>query len=378
MKSSSRTSRFQVSLSVSDMGTRPADSTTEKSLAFSLPVPWAALNCSKSCLVHTFMEKGTFSVPFEASGVGAPKTTGGDLAVAVPVAESMLLAEAAVDEPMLLSLGGGPRLSGSGPLVRHCGVLGDREGANSASATCTASARRRSASVLVCCARQMSPWTDSCKPMYWRCISSPSFFMLATHPLTIPRRLTARLGSFSSTASLRSASTSCPTCWATSAYCDTTFAACEKRSRACQKVVRMASESSVSACRKARQAISREPAMETCSFSSSLRQKMVSCSGMPPAVLPVARPSPTWIDDTGTPPGYCSAFLSAFRSCEGVCSMWTLPSEWCESSLAVDGCVTRGTAPLLLMLPLETSVTMGPGGRGDGVGRGTTPPASQG
>mmetsp|Transcript_54506 Transcript_54506/g.131385 ORF Transcript_54506/g.131385 Transcript_54506/m.131385 type:complete len:245 (-) Transcript_54506:931-1665(-) len=233
----------------------------------------------------------------------------------------------------------------------------------------------------------MRPCTDSCRPMYCRCISSPSFFMFATQPLTMPRRLTARLGSFSSTASFKSASTSWPTCCATSAYCETTVAAFEKRSRACQNVLLMASASSMSACRKARHAISKEPAMETWSFSSSLRQKIVSCSAapVPGELLLAALPSPTctfWC-------GYGSDLSPAFCSCEAVCSMCILPSgevrctglpapasEWYESSLVVDGWVTIGTLPLLTF-PLETSVTMGPGGGGGG-GGGREPPASQG
>mmetsp|Transcript_11684 Transcript_11684/g.33015 ORF Transcript_11684/g.33015 Transcript_11684/m.33015 type:complete len:210 (+) Transcript_11684:642-1271(+) len=152
MKSSSRTSRFQVSLSMSDVGARPpADSTMEKSCAFSppdapLPPPCAWLSCSKSCFVHTLMEKGTFSVPDDALGLGLPKAIGAELAEAMP---AMLTPAAAA--PALLSGCGAPPLAASGPFVRYCCVVrGDGGGAGSASTACTASARRRSASVLVC------------------------------------------------------------------------------------------------------------------------------------------------------------------------------------------------------------------------------------
>mmetsp|Transcript_53855 Transcript_53855/g.172663 ORF Transcript_53855/g.172663 Transcript_53855/m.172663 type:complete len:238 (+) Transcript_53855:1483-2196(+) len=199
--------------------------------------------------------------------------------------------------------------------------------------------------------------------------------MLATHPLTMPSKLTARLGSFSSTASLRSARTSCPTCWATSAYLETTFAAWEKRSRACQKVLRMASERSVSACRKARQAISREPAMETCSFNSSLKQKIVSCS----VVHPLA--SPIWSDGTCARCCLLDEQESApfLCSCDSEAATSPLTSE---TSLVLECCVTMVAGATLAGCPLETSVTSGllSAGADDNAGAGTdvAPSASHG
>mmetsp|Transcript_2943 Transcript_2943/g.6871 ORF Transcript_2943/g.6871 Transcript_2943/m.6871 type:complete len:397 (+) Transcript_2943:71-1261(+) len=185
MKRSSSTSRFQVSSSASLAGTLAKAASLWLKFCPSLaPAPLAWLSCSKSCRVQTFMEKGTFNVPLVASG-------------------SAGLACFSLG----LSLALAPAPSPSGLMERQArGESGG--GANSASTACTASARCRSALVLACWTRRIRPCTESCRPMYLSWISSPSFFMLATQPLTMPKRLTAKLGSFSSTASLRSASTS--------------------------------------------------------------------------------------------------------------------------------------------------------------------------
>mmetsp|Transcript_7168 Transcript_7168/g.21184 ORF Transcript_7168/g.21184 Transcript_7168/m.21184 type:complete len:312 (-) Transcript_7168:771-1706(-) len=212
--------------------------------------------------------------------------------------------------------------------------------------------------------------------------------MSDTQPLTIPRRLTARLGSFSWTASFKSGSTYRLTCCATCAYLATTLAANEERSLACRKVFRIASESSTSACRNARHAISSEPAMETCSFSSSLRQKIVSSA----ATFSAADRSWSWETQPTESPSICidgRSCVQGFCVCGEVEALSALsgrravpdalpvrlvgrlassPSDFFlpdanDMSLCVDGCVTMPTGPPP-GVALKTSVTTGPSATG--------------